>query len=167
MRRISVASTLLLVSALGVGLVRAERPTQKRENADYIVTGKVTAVYSQETDGYRNYIIDIRVEKVEKGAGIKKGELFRAFCYQRKPGKGGLQYDSRGHTQVPKEGQKVKAFVNRARGLYEGVYPNWFDVLQEEKKGEAKSVRSERADATDQHEIRLFQVERLTSGISR
>jgi hypothetical protein len=167
MRTTSVLSALLLVSALSVGVVRAERPTQKRENADYVVTGTVTAVYSQETDGYRNYVIDIRVDKVEKGAGIKKGELFRAFCYQRKPGKGGLKYDSRGHTQVPKEGQKVKAFVNRARGLYEGVYPNWFDVLQEEKKGEAKSVRSEQTASADQGEIRLFQPERLTNGFGR
>ena len=167
MRTTTIVSALLLVSALSVGVVRAERPTQKRENADYVVTGTVTAVYSQETDGYRNYIIDIRVEKVEKGAGLKKGELFRAFCYQRKPGKGGLKYDSRGHTQVPKEGQKVKAFVNRARGLYEGVYPNWFDVLQEEKKGEAKSVRYEATSAADQGEIRHFQVARPLSGIGR
>jgi hypothetical protein len=129
MRRVYLGLTLGVVAGLGVGPVRADRPVEKREQADYVVAGAVTAVYSRETAGYWEYVIEIRVEKVEKGAGVQKGHTFRAFCYQRKPGKGGLEFDTAGHTTVPKEGQRVKAFVNRSGGRYEGVYPDWVDIV--------------------------------------
>lgn len=125
--------TLLMVLALDVTLVPAARPNQKREQADYVVTGVVTAVYSQETTGYRNFIVEIKVEEVEKGDGIKKGDTFRAFCYKR-TARASIQFDTAGHTTVPEEGQRVKAFVNRARGRNEGVYPNWIDILSEKPK---------------------------------
>ncbi len=110
------------------------RPVEKREQADYIVSGVVTAVYGRETRGYQEYVIEMMVEHVEKGAGIKKGDTFRAFCYQRKEGKGGLEFDTAGHNMVPKEGQRVKAFVNRAAGRNEGVYPDWIDIVRGTQK---------------------------------
>lgn len=117
----------LMIGAVATGFATADRPNQKRENADYVVVGKVGAVYVRNTEGYREYIIELSVEAVEKGEGLKKGDTLRAFCYQRKEGKGGLEFDSAGHSAVPKEGQRIKAFVNRDRGRHEGVYPNWFD----------------------------------------
>lgn len=105
------------------------RPAEKREQADYVILGVVAAVYTRETTGYRDYIIEIKVEQIEKGAGIKEGGPFRAFCYQRKEGKSGLEFDTAGHNTVPKEGQRVKAFINRAGGRNEGVYPNWIDIV--------------------------------------
>ena len=130
MRRAYLMMLILgVVAVRGAGPGQAERPVEKRERADYVVTGAVTAVYSRETPGYREYVVELRIEQVEKGAGVKKGDTFRAFCYQRKPGKGGLEFDTAGHTTVPKEGQRVKAFVNRAGGRYEGVYPDWVDTL--------------------------------------
>jgi hypothetical protein len=121
--------SLLAVALLAVEPARAERPSEKRDKADYVLSGVVTAVYSRETTGYREYVVAIKVEEVEKGAGVKKGDTFRAFCYQRKEGKGGLEFDTTGHSTVPKEGQRVKAFVNRADGRNEGVYPDWIDVV--------------------------------------
>jgi hypothetical protein len=126
-RHILVA--LLAISGLSVGPARADRPVERRERADYVVSGMVSAVYSRESAGYRDYIIEITVEAVEKGAGIKKGDTFRAFCYQRKEGKGGLEFDTAGHNVVPKEGQQIRAFVKRGNGRNEGVYPNWIDIL--------------------------------------
>lgn len=123
-----------MAAILGVGPGRAARPVEKREQADYVIAGAVTAVYSRETTGYREYVIDIRVEQVEKGGGIKKGNTFRAYCYQRKEGKGGLEFDTAGHNTVPKEGQRVKAFVNRAGGRNEGVYPDWIDIVSGSRK---------------------------------
>lgn len=105
------------------------RPIEKREEADYVVAGVVTAVYTRETAGYRDYIVEIRVETVVKGAGIRQGDSFRAFCYQRKEGKGGLEFDSPGHDTVPREGQRVRAFVNGEGGRNEGVYPDWIDII--------------------------------------
>jgi hypothetical protein len=109
------------------------RPIESREQADYVISGLVTAVYGRETTGYRDYVIEIRVEQVEKGASIARGDTFRAFCYQRKEGKGGLEFDTAGHDTVPKEGQRVKAFVNRAGGRNEGVYPDWIEVVRDAK----------------------------------
>jgi hypothetical protein len=129
MRSTLIAFTLLGVTVLDAGRVYADRPDQKREQADYVVSGAVTAVFRREITGYHEFIIEIRVEVVEKGAGIKKGDTFRAYCYQRKEGKGGLEFDTAGHKTVPKEGQQVKAFVNRAGGRNEGVYPDWIDIL--------------------------------------
>lgn len=125
--------SLLLALLLAVGTTvtesaRAARPIQRRENADYVVIGTVYAVYVRDTEVYRQYIIELRVEAVEKGSGLKKGDTFRAFCYQRKPGKGG-PFDTPGHAAVPKEGQRIKAFVNRGGGHHEGVYRNWFDAM--------------------------------------
>lgn len=106
------------------------RPIEKRENTDYIISGMVTSVYTRETTGYRDYIVEIKVELVEKGAGIRQGDSFRTFCYQRKEGKGGLEFDTPGHNIVPREGQRVRAFINWAGGRNEGVYPDWIDIIE-------------------------------------
>ncbi len=129
MHGMSIIVSLLMVFVLDVVLLFAARPVEKREQAEYVVSGEVTAVYSRETAGYREYIVEIEVAEVEKGSGIRNGDTFRAFCYQRKEGKGGLEFDTAGHTTVPKEGQQVKAFANRADGRNEGVYPNWIDIV--------------------------------------
>jgi hypothetical protein len=122
-----------LAGLFSPGLARAERPAEDRAKADYVLTGLVTAVYRQETKGYFNYIVEIKIEQVHKGPGFKKGDTFRAFCYQRKPGVGGgvagLEFDSGGHGTVPTQGQQVRIFVNRGHGWNEGVYPDWVDVL--------------------------------------
>jgi hypothetical protein len=108
----------------------ADRPTEERTEADYVLTGKVDAVYKQDTEGYVNYIVELRVASVEKGKDIKSGEVFRAYCYQRKEGKSGLEFDTAGHDVVPKEGATVKIFVKRQNGRHEGIYPHWIDVMK-------------------------------------
>ncbi len=123
--------TLLAVVAVAVRPAHAERPNEARKKADYVISGTVKAVYVQDTKGYRRYIVEMKVEEVEKGAGLKKGDTFRAFCYKRKKGFGDEgEYDTAGHTAVPKEGQRIKAFVKHARGYNEGIYPDWFDVIR-------------------------------------
>jgi hypothetical protein len=128
--KVTTSLLVVVVALLGGRPVQAMRPVESREQADYVVSGVVTAVYGRETTGYREYVIEIIVEQVEKGTGIKKGDTFRAFCYQRKKGKGGLEFDTAGHKTVPKEGQRVKAFVNRAGGRNEGAYPDWIDIIR-------------------------------------
>jgi hypothetical protein len=134
MRGSFLLAFLLTIGPTAIESARAERPVQKRENADCVVTGKVMAVYLHDSEGYRQYIVEIRIEDVDKGDGLKKGDTFRAFCYQRKDGKGGLEFDTAGHSAVPKEGQRIKAYVNRERGHNEGVYPDWFDSAPAAKK---------------------------------
>jgi hypothetical protein len=135
MRNICTIFMLFVVTAFSVTPAHAARANQKRENADYVLTGLVTTVYTLEGQGYNNYIVEIKVENVEKGDGIKKGDTFRAFCYQPN-GKGKLSPfdDHHGHKIVPKGGQEVKVFVNRAGGRNEGVYPDWVDILGDSAK---------------------------------
>jgi hypothetical protein len=45
-----------------------------------------------------------------------------------------LQFDTAGHKTVPKEGERVKMYVIRARGNYEGTYPDWVNILPPKEK---------------------------------
>ncbi len=130
MRSRPLILSLLAVVAVAVQPAQAARPIEKRETADYVITGTVRAVYVRDTKGYRSYVVEIKVDEVEKGARLKKGDTFRAYCYQRKEGFGGLAYDTAGHTAVPREGQRIKAFVKDGGGHNEGIYPNWFYVIR-------------------------------------
>lgn len=129
-----LAVKLLAAWVVAVSPAKADRPIEIRDKASHIVTGVVEAVYVQQTKGYSNYIVEIKVEEVEKGAGVAKGDTFRAFCYQRKAGAGGLEFDTAGHDVVPKEGMRVKAFVKHQSGRNEGVYPDWVDVQSNAQK---------------------------------
>lgn len=127
MPKLAVALVLCLAAAAAA---LADPPAEKREDADLIVVGRVSAVYARDTLGYRDYIVEVRVTLVPKGKGIKSGDTFRAFCYKAKPGaKLNPDFDSAGHSAVPREGQRVRLFVNKADGRNVGVYPDWFDIL--------------------------------------
>lgn len=144
MQNAPIRFILLTTAILHAGLVFADRPIEQREKADYVFSGKVTGVYSREAEGYSNYIVEIKVDEVEKGA-VNKNDYFRAFCYRRKPRKGGLQFDTAGHTTVPKEGQRVKAFVTKGYGWNEGIYPDWVDILDGNKPGAKAPARGSSA----------------------
>jgi tetratricopeptide (TPR) repeat protein len=140
MRNTSIPFMLLTTAILHSGIAFADRPVEKRADADYVVSGTVTGVYSRDSEGYSNYIIEIKVDQVEKGA-VNKSDFFRAFCYRRKPGKGGLQFDTDGHNTVPKEGQRIKAFVTKGYGWNEGIYPDWVDILDGSKPNAQSPAR--------------------------
>jgi hypothetical protein len=134
MRQFFVFVGLFVLLLLPCTEVPAARPIESRDNAYYVFIGTVRAVHMQETKGYRDYIVELIVEQVTKGDGLKKGASFLAFCYQRKQGVDGLEFDSAGHKTVPKEGQRVRVFVKRADGRNEGIYPDWMDVLSDVNK---------------------------------
>jgi hypothetical protein len=122
----------VLLGFIATQFLAAERPTERRADADLVVVGKVSGVFIRETEGYKHYLIEVYVESMEKGSG-RRGDILRLSCYQRRPGKDSLEFDSAGHSAVPKEGQRIKAFANAKRGRNEGIYPEWFDVLPNEK----------------------------------
>ena len=80
----------LVASAALVGPLRAEKvsmsPEELRKTATHVITGQVTAIYQRiETAGdwkYTKYVAEIRVEKCEKGDGLKKGDLVYARYWQ-------------------------------------------------------------------------------------
>lgn len=134
-----LATLLFAIIVFGGTLkVSAERPPEDRDSASHILTGTVEAVFKRDGGANNEYVIALRIEKLEKGEGWEPGEVFYAYCFQRKPDAPKIP-SAGGHKAVPKEGQRIRAFVHRRDGTFEGNYPNWFDVLP--KEGAASSER--------------------------
>ena len=120
--------------------VLAERPPEQRDQATHVVLGTVEGVYVREDGRARDYLVEIAVEKIEKGDGLKLGEPFFARCYlwnpdfykgkklsekeQKQLAPQGPAYDG-----VPKEGERVRVYAKHRAGKYHGIYPDWYDVV--------------------------------------
>src|SRR5262249_13881836 len=115
--------------------------------ATHVVLGTVAGVYMREEKDTRHYLVEIAIEKVEKGEGFKAGETFYVGCYlwipdyykgktlteeeQKQLALRGAAYDG-----VPKEGERVRVYAkheavyaNGRPGKYNGIYPDWYDVV--------------------------------------
>ena len=126
----------------------AERAPQERSQATHVVLGTVAGVYAREEKDTRYYLVEIAIEKVEKGEGFKPGETFYVGCYlwipdyykgktltpaeQKQLALRGGAYDG-----VPKEGERVRVYAkhdavyaNGRRGKYTGIYPDWYEVVK-------------------------------------
>lgn len=148
MRTIGLLATLVL---LAVSVLWAERvplsPEKKNAEATHIVTGVVKAVYTREaeTELYgkgtleTHYLLEIEAQGVEKGDGIAKGDLVYARCWRlKKHGEKGPMPGPGGHSDIPREGDPVRAFL--ARGTYGPtgqtdngwavVYPNGIESVK-------------------------------------
>jgi hypothetical protein len=88
-------------------------------------------------------LVEIAVEKVEKGDGVKAGETLYVGCYLWDPDwfKGKklskdqekeLALQGPAYDGVPKEGARVKVYAKRRGSKLVGVYPNWYDDVKGE-----------------------------------
>jgi len=122
-------------------------PEDKKAEATHIVTGVVKAIYSRhaETMCYgkgtleTHYLLEIEVRDIEKGEGIKKGDIVYARCWRlKKHGASGRRPGPSGHFDIPKEGDQVRAFLAKGRYGPTGqadngwavVYPNGMETLK-------------------------------------
>jgi hypothetical protein len=138
-----------LLAALGLAAETfAERAPEQRRQATHVVVGTVAGVYVREEKDTRYYLVEIAIEKVEKGEGFKPGETFYVGCYLRIPDyykgkklteKEQKQLALRGaaYNGVPKEGERVRVYAkhdavyaNGRRGKYSGIYPDWYEVVK-------------------------------------
>jgi hypothetical protein len=128
-RKLMVA--LLAVVVVGIPPAQAEYRGQTRDQAKYVVVGTVQEVHTSEGNGYRNYRVEIRIEHIEKGAGLAGEDTLEVSC-SRPIRKGGRPTPGpSGHKAPPSKGQRIKAFIIDGPGGKTGVYPNWYDVLPE------------------------------------
>jgi hypothetical protein len=113
----------------------AERPTEKRSDAAFVVEGVVESVDVTKEDGVEYYLVAIKVAKVHKG-DFTAGNLFKVSCFQVKKFKPGTT-GAAGHNAIPNKGDKVKAYASKyeQRGGREALYPNWFDKLEKDGPG--------------------------------
>ncbi len=121
----------------------AARRIEKREEATHVVTGKVGALYfekkQREEQRLLGVIVELGIDTVEKGDGLKKGDWIHVLFYERNPSyrvpSGALPTpgESRGHSYVPQKGEIVRLFLRGHQGNYSAIWPDGVDVLGKDK----------------------------------
>ena len=132
MKRNVITLALILLAAFAANMY-AERPKETLDKATFVVTGTVKKVFERDAGSYFEYMVQIRIEEVKKAANLKPKQYIYAYSFRRKPD-APLEPSASGHIKPPKEGQRIRAHIKHNRGTMEGIYPNWFEVLKEEKK---------------------------------
>lgn len=148
--RTLIISTLLasFFIALAMNSARAEKvdmtPEQLQMTATHVISGLVKDIYStMEREGdyeVTRFIAEIVIEKVEKGDGLKAGELaYARYWRQNWRGKGTPPPGTSGHRGLPKKGDAIKVYlVNKGYngggdttdGGYDVVFTNGFSVRE-------------------------------------
>jgi hypothetical protein len=123
----------LILSLAAVSVAWGERPIEPPASAAHVVTGEVRKVFHRDGGSVDEYVVQIRIDGIEKGKGYDPGDTIYAFAFRRKPGLGELPSAS-GHTAVPKEGQRIRAQIKRGKGQMEALYPDWFNVLTPDRR---------------------------------
>jgi hypothetical protein len=136
-----IALCALIGFAVVTPVSRAEvpvlRPNDLKQQSTHIVVGKITTLYRSVEPGtdfeQTRGIAEILIDKVEKGAGPKAGEvLFVRFWNQRWVGKGDEVPPHSGGHHVPDQGKTVRAYLTRGKdGSYEVLLPNGLAVVAE------------------------------------
>jgi hypothetical protein len=140
MSRSIVSPAIFVVVALTT-IAYAERAPEKRSQATHVVLGKVEGVYVRDEGDTRHYVVEIAVEKAEKGDHVKPGETIYVRCYLRIPDyyknkklseeeQKRISLRGPGYDGVPKEGERVRVYARSGEGKYDGIYPDWFEVVK-------------------------------------
>jgi hypothetical protein len=120
----------------------AARLVEKRESATHVFTGKVTTLHLQKNNGFLNYTVDVAVTSIEKGDGIKTGDVVPVECYLRDPDwlkdpartEEERRYDylnrDSSYRAVPREGDEIRVYARKSLEKFNGIYPDWFDVVK-------------------------------------
>jgi hypothetical protein len=126
----------------------AERAPEQRSQATHVVLGTVAGVYTREEKATRYFLVEIAIEKVEKGEGFKPGETFYVGGYLWVPDyykgkelteeeRNQLAFRGAAYSGVPKEGERVRVYAkhdavyaNGRPGKYSGIYPDWYEVVK-------------------------------------
>lgn len=117
-----------------VATTNADRAPDDRKSAKFVIEGVVESVEKSEDGEHDWYLVRIRIQKVEKGEGLKVGEVLKATCYRLvrpKP----KTLASPGHGPAPAKGTRIRAFISDhdTHGGLEGVYPEWYDAIEAKK----------------------------------
>ncbi len=120
-------------------------PEELASESSHIVTGTVSAVYSM-TEKSKKWedirsVAEIQVARVEKGEGIRQGDVVYAHYWNKKwIGEGDAEPHSGGHGGVSK-GDRIRAHLKRKGGAFHVLLPNGFIAV---KPAEAKLDSNDR-----------------------
>ena len=117
----------------GADVPRARPEPRQVEGATHVVMGVVTGVYSAEPrsplDGSEKgtmYLLEIMIERLEKGAGPKVDELLYVRGVKGKQEPSGPS----GQTTIPRLRDRVRAYMKRDRdGGYDLIMPDGIEVF--------------------------------------
>ena len=127
-------ATAALILLLLADLTFGARLIEKREGATHVFSGQVKKLHLEKSNGFLDYTVDVAVTSVEKGDGIKAGDVVPVSCYLRDPDWLKKQHDSlrrdSSYRAVPNEGDEIKAYVRKSSEKFKGIYPDWFDVVK-------------------------------------
>jgi hypothetical protein len=126
---------------LACASVFAARRIEKRDDATNIVIGTVKAVNAAKGKGFVHYDVEVAVEKIEKGYDVRPGDLIHVRCYMRdldwlksktltkeQRRRDAYTRDS-SYKGVPRKGDHVKVYANDGGDHYNGIYPDWYDLI--------------------------------------
>ena len=137
---------VVVLAALALPLVSvADRPQQSRDQATHVAVGRVEAVYAQEgaTGANQRCVVEIAVEKVERGGGLNAGTALYASMSRPNPKAPDLKKMTEreqkkylltvdgGHDPAPRPGTRVRVFLIHSAGRYTGVFNRWVDILKD------------------------------------
>ena len=139
-RRRIISTAIAALLALASGSL-AERAPEDRSQATHVVVGTVDGVYVRDRGEFHDYVVEIAVEKVEKGDALKPGQTLYAHCYlwntdhykgkklsEKEQKQIALRWSS--YDGVPKEKERVRVHVRYRAGRYEGIYPDWYEIAK-------------------------------------
>lgn len=134
---------------------RAEVPGQSlaqlRKHAAHIVVGKVTGVSASSTTKGNSmrtqFVAEIEIEGVEKGRGLKTGELVHAHYWRLSwVGKGTPPPGATdGFHPLPQPGDRVRAYLGRNTrkinndDAYAALFPNGFEIFKAKEPAAARA----------------------------
>ena len=162
-RQLSLALAVFVLS-ISCGQVQAERMPEEPKDATHVVTGMVQRIFTRETKEQIQYIVEIKVNQVERPASLKPGELLSVYCFQAKEikpfGRGSKSEQAQaalagikegGHRAIPKEGQQIRALAKPRNGRLEALYPDWFSVVDGNPKEATQKNASIKKGGLDLH----------------
>jgi hypothetical protein len=138
-----IVTHFIVAFLLASALVRAEKadfPGEAEEKSTHIVNGTVTAVYTKQVTSAKHetayHIAEVRVDAVEKGDGIKPGQVIYVRYWRHVKYLAGDQPPPgpSGHANQPREGDKRRiCLVRAADGALDVYYVSGFKNIAEKQ----------------------------------
>src|SRR5687768_14908339 len=91
-RRCTRPAVLVVTLALP-SLTLADHAPESRDQATHVVVGRVEGIYAQEwaTGANQGCVVEVAIDKVERGTGLKPGDTLYASVYRPNPNAPGLK----------------------------------------------------------------------------
>jgi hypothetical protein len=134
-RKTTILSTAVVLAAASIGLAEiAPKSPAELDKAKVIVVGKINGTFKETTRSteWENSrgVVEIEVEKVERGEGIKPGDIVFARFWNRSWIKDNNPPPSGSGHYLHDNNTKVRAYLEPGKGAYEILLPNGLVVVE-------------------------------------